>query len=450
MSLINKMLQELDKRHASPGGETQQAGQKLAMSLRPMAGGGVGSEAFWWAIAVVMLILIAWLGWVMWQLTPRSVVTDLAYQHRQRMESMQSRPRPEAPPEQVIAPVDVAEAASVATRTGVAPATVVAVTAAVPTPAPASKPELPPQIDMLKLATAIATPILERRAGKASTSSESAKAGLAKSDAAKGEVLASKADLARADAAKSANASATAPAPASAMLQAPKAISAAKAEDPKPVAPVAPRAAQVVASVDAGRIDKRVTSTPLERAEAEYRRAVGFVNQGRVSEGMEGLRTALVIEAAHEAARQTLVSLLMEQRRFDEAFTAAQQGLELHPANSSFAMLTARILVERRDMNGALGVMQKYAPAATGNAEYHAFSAALYQRLGRHSDAVEEYQIALRLAPQTGTWWVGLGISQEASDRRKEALSSFQRAQSAGNLSQELVAYVDQRLRQLR
>jgi len=101
-------------------------------------------------------------------------------------------------------------------------------------------------------------------------------------------------------------------------------------------------------------------------------------------------------------------------------------------------------------VNGALGVMQKYAPAATGNAEYHAFSAALYQRLGRHSDAVEEYQTALRLAPQTGTWWVGLGISQEASDRRKEALTSFQRAQSAANLSQELVAYVDQRLRQLR
>ena len=174
------------------------------------------------------------------------------------------------------------------------------------------------------------------------------------------------------------------------------------------------------------------------------------MNQGRVSEGTEGLRTALTIEAAHEGARQTLVSLLMEQRRFDEAFSALQQGLELNPANSSFAMLTARIQVERKDLAGALVVLQKYAPAAGSNAEYHGFSAALHQRLGRHADAVEEYQTALRLSPQTGAWWVGLGISQEASDRRKEALASFQRAQSVGNLSPELVAYVDQRLRQLR
>lgn len=48
-----------------------------------------------------------------------------------------------------------------------------------------------------------------------------------------------------------------------------------------------------------------------------------------------------------------------------------------------------------------------------------------------------------------GAWWVGLGISQEASDRRKEALSAFKRAYATGDLSQELIAYVDQRMRVL-
>lgn len=300
---------------------------------------------------------------------------------------------------------------------------------------------------MLKLATAIGTPIQERRparaAGAPPAPAPAAKSAASKSNApsaARSEPA--KVEPATGEGAKTEVAKMEPPKPA---VRAPAATQVAESMS-KPAADSRP---PVVASVDSGRIDRRVTSSPQERAESEYRRAVGLVNQGRVSEGMEGLRAALTLDTKHEASRQTLVSLFMEQRRFDDAFAALQQGLELNPGNSGFAMLTARIMVERKDINAALGVLQKHAPSAGSNADYHAFAAALYQRLGRHSDAVEEYQTALRLSPETGAWWVGLGISQEASDRRKEALTSFKRAYATGNLSPELLAYVDQRLRVL-
>jgi MSHA biogenesis protein MshN len=164
---------------------------------------------------------------------------------------------------------------------------------------------------------------------------------------------------------------------------------------------------------------------------------------------MDTLRGSLVADAAHEPARQTLVALLVEQRRMDEAVAVLQEGLNLHPANSDFSMLLARILVDRQDVSGALAVLQKYAPAAGTRADYHGFSAALHQRMGQHREAIDEYQTALRLSPQSAVWWVGLGISQEASGRRKEALESFRRARASGSLNGELLAYVDQRLRQL-
>ena len=165
---------------------------------------------------------------------------------------------------------------------------------------------------------------------------------------------------------------------------------------------------------------------------------------------LDGIRTALSIDGGNETVRQTLVALLMEQRRYDEALRLLRQGLDINPGNTAFAMQSARILVERGDLDAALGVLQQHAPAAGGNAEYHAFVGALYQRVGRHKEAVDEYQAALRLSPHSGIWWVGLGISQEAAARREDALISFRRAQAAGNLSPELVAYVDQRLRQLK
>ena len=126
-----------------------------------------------------------------------------------------------------------------------------------------------------------------------------------------------------------------------------------------------------------------------------------------------------------------------------------QEGLAINPANIGYAMLLARIHVERGDPASALALLQKFETAARSNAEYHGFVAALYQRLGRHIEAVEQYQGALRLTPGMGAWWVGLGISQEALSRPKEATESFRRAKGTANLNAELVAYVDRRLQQL-
>lgn len=64
-------------------------------------------ELFWRIIAVLMLLVIAWAGWVSYQIMPRSVVTPLAY-------SKQVRPIGRQPSVTVAdpAPADVPAAAS--------------------------------------------------------------------------------------------------------------------------------------------------------------------------------------------------------------------------------------------------------------------------------------------------------------------------------------------------
>lgn len=205
-----------------------------------------------------------------------------------------------------------------------------------------------------------------------------------------------------------------------------------------------------LASSGATRIDKRVDSTPRERAQAEFRRAMSQVNQGRMAEGMSGLRAALSADSSYEMARQTLVALLLESKRTGEAAGLLQAGLEANPANVGYAMLLARIHVERGEVARALALLQEVETTAKTNPDYHAFVAALFQRLGRHTEAVERYQGALRLSGGTGAWWVGIGISLEALSRQQEASESFQRAKGTGNLNAELLAYVDRRLKELR
>lgn len=112
-------------------------------------------------------------------------------------------------------------------------------------------------------------------------------------------------------------------------------------------------------------------------------------------------------------------------------------------------MLLARVMVERNDLAGALVALDKYGTGAASNADFRAFRAALQQRMGRHLEAIEEYRAALAVSPGMGQWWIGLGISQQAQAHSKEALESFRRAKGAGNLTPELISFVDQRIRQL-
>lgn len=50
---------------------------------------------------------------------------------------------------------------------------------------------------------------------------------------------------------------------------------------------------------------------------------------------------------------------------------------------------------------------------------------------------------------QTGLWWMGLGISLQAENRVAEAQDAYGRAKASNTLSAELQAYVDQKLSQL-
>lgn len=192
----------------------------------------------------------------------------------------------------------------------------------------------------------------------------------------------------------------------------------------------------------AGRVE-----TTAQRAENGYRRALAGLEDGRVTEAIGHLEGALRADPRHEAARQTLVGLLIEAKRPDEAIRQLGAALALDPRQPAMAMLMARLQLER----GSPGIdtLMRTLPYAAGNGEYQAFLAGALAREGRHREAAEHYGVALRTAPQNGVWWMGLGISLQAEKRTAEALAAYQKARESGTLSPELQGFVDRKLKQL-
>lgn len=189
------------------------------------------------------------------------------------------------------------------------------------------------------------------------------------------------------------------------------------------------------------------SETGVQRADNTYRRALASLQEGRVNEAITGLQQTLRTNPRHDAARQTLVGLLVENKRSDEAVLELQGALALDPRQPALAMLLARLQIERGG-NG-IETLLRTLPYASGNGEYQGFLAGALQRQGRHREAIDQYSAALRGAPNNGVRWMGLGLSLQAEKRNAEAADAYRRAEASGTLSGELQEFVARKLQQV-
>ena len=373
MSIINKMLQELDRRQAPVGAN----GAAPPLYVRTVAPANERRLWFWGALVVLAVAAIAWGGWLAYQLSPRRIATDLAF-----------------------------KAADEARTRAPTPAPTPAVAAAVPPPGPAPAPaEAPsaPQIEMLRLAESIATPILESQPAAAP------------------------------------------PAPA---IKPPPPAKLPPSAKPVVALPEKPAPAKTLEKPRFERLER--VGPPAERAENEFRSGAAVLKLGRSAEAEMHFAKALEFDSRHRGARQALIAMQIERGQLEAARKLLQEGLALDPAQPDFAIALARILVERRDLPGALAALEGSAPAAGEVPEFHVLRGTLLQRLGRHAEAAEAYQTALQARSSIPQAWVGLGISLEALQRRPEAADAFRRALLAGPISIEVKTFAEQRIRALR
>jgi len=391
VSIINKMLQELDRRHVGARPQVQSRHPEV----HAVAMARSGHEWFWRTLAALMLVAAAWTLWVLYQLQPRSIATEIAL--RATENTLQPPPTAPSPaPAAEPAPVVAQAAAAVpnavnnASAPGTPPRSTTPVVVAPAAPAIVPKPtpeKLAAPMETLRLALTIDTPLAPR----------------------------------------------------------PRALAKPAAANTKPATSARP------ADAGPGRVEKRDrTQAPVERAEAAYRRAAALLNSGRVADAVDALLAALDADPNHQAARQTLIALYLEQRRIEDARRHLQEGLAANAGYAPFAVALARIHLDRRDYSVALDVLDRATPAAGTSADFHALRGAVLQRLSRHGEAADAYRQALRSGAQAGTAWVGLGISLEALDRRPEAAEAYRRGIATGSLTTEVLAYAEQRAQHLR
>ena len=192
---------------------------------------------------------------------------------------------------------------------------------------------------------------------------------------------------------------------------------------------------------------KRFTSR--QQVENLYKQALAQLQQGHGKDAQQSLQQILAQDADHAKARQLLASLLVEADALEAAAALLREGLQRSPGQAVFSMALARIQVELGNTDLAVETMAQGVQAAAAEPHYHAFYAALLQRAKRHDEAAQQYLLALRSDPAMPNWLVGVGIALQAVGKNRDAAEAFTRARDGGLLNTALMAFVEQRLRQL-
>ncbi len=206
-----------------------------------------------------------------------------------------------------------------------------------------------------------------------------------------------------------------------------------------------------VAATTAGSMEKqRRPLTQKQLTDQAFQKAYTALRKGQMAQAEQFFRKVLTGSPGHVKSREMLSGIYIKGGRYVEAGQLLKQGVAINPGYSLFRKLYARVLLEQDALDQAVVVLESKLPQLSQDVDYYALLAALYQRQGRHENAVALYQNMLKQNTMVGIWWIGLGISQEKLGDSEAARAAYEKARASGTLAAQMVQYTDNRLAALK
>lgn len=194
---------------------------------------------------------------------------------------------------------------------------------------------------------------------------------------------------------------------------------------------------------------KEVKLTPQQLAQKQMILANDAQQQGLHSDALTYYKAALSYNPALHQARRQAAALYYGQNKLSEAALLLKQGQLLFPQEYEYALLLARVQQSAGQNKQALSSLAQIPDTSPLAVKKWHQQSDLAQKEQNFPIAEQSFRQLAKNEPSQGRWWMGLGYALDAQKNYTEAKNAYNQALAQGNLSSQAQAYVDNRLVQL-
>ncbi|ABK49880.1 Tetratricopeptide TPR_2 repeat protein [Shewanella sp. ANA-3] len=194
---------------------------------------------------------------------------------------------------------------------------------------------------------------------------------------------------------------------------------------------------------------REVKLSPSQLAQKQLVLAADAEKQGQLVKAMDYYAKALRLDPSLHESRKQLAALHYGQGELAQAAEVLAQGRLLYPQEFEFALLLARVQHVMGETDSALASLAQIPDSHSLARQKWLAQTDLAQKQGQYPLVEQAYRKLLQQEPQQGKWWMGLAYALDSQQQFGPASQAYRTALSYSGLSTQATAFIEQRLQQL-
>lgn len=191
---------------------------------------------------------------------------------------------------------------------------------------------------------------------------------------------------------------------------------------------------------------EKVQLSPEQQKDLLKNKAQKAESIGKLSQAVSYWQQVRQLEPSRSEAYLELARLSQIQRNDAAAVQILEQASAAGVQDPKLSMALAALALKQQDWSKALSYLQ-YEPDIFNYTDFYALKAAALQKTNQHAQSVQVFQQLARQQPEQARWWLGMALSYDAMQQSEQALLAYRQGAVNGfGLSPASLDYVKKRI----
>ena len=194
---------------------------------------------------------------------------------------------------------------------------------------------------------------------------------------------------------------------------------------------------------------KEVHVSKQQQAQVQFKKAIAAEKELRQEDAASLYLEAIILDPSLHEARKQLVAIYFNQRNSRTAIRLLESGLGMYPNEFEFYVIMARIQSSDNDDRAAIKSLANIPNAGKWTREKWIVQTEIGQKTGQHALVEEAYRALLKLESTQARWWMGLAYALDSQQEYTQAAQAYRSALNYPGLSSTSIDFIEKRLVQL-